>query len=78
MTFIIVDQTKKNIFDIQNSRKFPALNNYFKLYSKREHNKVQFITLDLYKPYYKLMHQLFLNAILIPGSFHIVFNFEMP
>ena len=28
--------------------------------------------MDLYKPYYKLMHSLFKNAILIPDRFHIV------
>jgi len=27
--------------------------------------------MDLYKPYYKLMHNLFKNAILIPDRFHI-------
>lgn len=76
MAFIIVDQAKKNIFDIQNSRRFHDLDKYFKLYSKRERDKVKFITLDLYKPYYKLMHQLFRNAILIPDRFHIVIQFR--
>ena len=28
--------------------------------------------MDLYKPYYKLMHSLFKKAILIPDRFHIV------
>lgn len=28
--------------------------------------------MDLYKPYYKLMHSLFKNAILIPDRFHII------
>jgi transposase len=28
--------------------------------------------MDLYKPYYKLMHNLFKNAILVPDRFHIV------
>ena len=28
--------------------------------------------MDLYKPYYKLMHSLFKNALLIPDRFHIV------
>ena len=35
-------------------------------------DKVNFITLDLYKPYYKLMNKLFHNATLIPDRFHIV------
>ena len=28
--------------------------------------------MDLYKPYYKLMHKLFKNAILISDRFHII------
>ena len=72
MAFIIVDQTKKNIFDINNSRKSLDIQHYFKRYSKKQRDKVKFITLDLYKPYYKLMHSLFKNAILIPDRFHIV------
>lgn len=72
LAFIILDQTNKNIFDINNSRKSLDIDKYFRNYSKRERDKVKFITLDLYKPYYKLMHSLFRNAILIPDRFHIV------
>ena len=72
MAFIIVDQNNKNIFDILNSRKSIDIERYFRRYSRKERLKVKFITLDLYKPYYKLMHKLFPNAILIPDRFHIV------
>lgn len=72
MAFIIVDQTNKNIFDINNSRKSIDIEKYFKHYSRKERKNVKFITLDSYKPYYKLMHSLFKNAILIPNRFHIV------
>ena len=34
--------------------------------------EVKIITMDLYKPYYKLMHSLFRNATLISDRFHIV------
>lgn len=72
MAFIIVDQTNKNIFDINNSRKSLDIKKYFSRYSKKQRDNVKFITLDLYKPYYDLMHSLFRNAILIPDRFHIV------
>jgi transposase len=72
MAFIIVDQNNKNIFDINNSRLSKDIEKYFKRYSKKERDKVKFITMDLYKPYYKLMHSLFRNAILISDRFHIV------
>ena len=72
MAFIIVNQDNKNIFDILDSRKSIDIEKYFSRYSRKERLKVKFITLDLYKPYYKLMHRLFPNAILIPDRFHIV------
>lgn len=72
MAFIIVDEENKNIFDLLNSRKVKDIKNYFKRYSKRQRDKVKFITMDLYKPYYKLMKRLFRNAIIVPDRFHIV------
>ena len=72
LAFIIVDQKKHNIFDINNSRLSLDLEKYFKRYSKDERYKVKFITMDLYKPYYTLMQKLFKNAILISDRFHIV------
>ena len=72
MAFIIVNQENKNIFDINNSRLSLDIEKYFKNYSLKERKKVKFITMDLYKPYYKLMSKLFRNAILIPDRFHIV------
>ena len=72
MAFIIVNQEEHNIFDINNSRMSIEIEKYFRRYSKQERDKVQFITMDLYKPYYKLMSNLFKNAVLIPDRFHIV------
>lgn len=72
MAFIIVDQNKKNIFDINNSRLSNDIYKYFSRYQRSERNNVKFITLDLYKLYYKLMHKLFPKAILIPDRFHII------
>ena len=72
MAFIIVNQDKRNIFDIRNSRLNKDIESYFKNYSKKERNKVKFITMDLYKHNYKLMHSLFRNAILIADRFHII------
>ena len=72
MAFIIVNQDNKNIFDINNSRLSKDIEKYFKRYSKQKRDKVKFITMDLYKPYYKLMSSLFKNAILIPDRFHII------
>ena len=72
MAFIIVNQDKHNIFDLNNSRLSLDIERYFKRYQKSERDKVKFITMDLYKPYYKLMPKLFRNATLISDRFHIV------
>ena len=56
MAFIIVNQDNKNIFGINNSRLFLDIEKYFKRYSRQERGKVQFITMDLYKPYKKIKH----------------------
>jgi transposase len=72
LAFIIVDQDKRNIFEITNSRLSKDIYHYFSRYQRSERNKVKFITMDLYKPYYILMKKLFKNAIIIPDRFHIV------
>ena len=59
MAFIIVNQESRNVFDINNSRLSKDIYKYFTRYQKSERKKVKFITLDLYKPYYSLMHTLF-------------------
>ena len=71
MALIIVDQVRANIFDINNSRLSKDIESYFNMYPKKERDKVKFITIDLYKPYYKLLKKIFRNAILIPDRFHI-------
>ena len=72
LAFIIVNQESRNIFDINNSRLSKDIYEYFSRYQRSERMKVKFITLDLYKPYYVLMHKLFPKAVLIPDRFHIV------
>ena len=66
MAFIIVNQDSRNIFDINNRLSYD-IEKYFKKYSKQERDKVKLIKL-----YYKIMHNLFKNAILISDRFHIV------
>ena len=72
LAFIIVNQDTHNIFDINKSRLSLDIKDYFKRYSKKERDNVELITMDLYKPYYSLMHSLFKNATLISDKFHIV------
>ena len=72
MAFIITDNDKGNIFDIQDSRKSADLNKYFRRYSKHERNKVKHISTDFYSGYIFLAKKLFKNAQISIDRFHIV------
>ena len=76
MAFIIYDHDKKTIFDLLDSRYSKDIYSYFMKYPYYERRKVKIITMDLYKPYYQLMHKLFPNAIIVPDRFHIVVQFR--
>ena len=72
MAFIITDNDKGNIFDINNSRKSKDLEKYFRRYPKNERNKVQLIATDFYSVYITLAKKLFKNADIVIDRFHIV------
>ena len=72
MAFIIVDNKTGNIFDIQDSRKSRDLYNYFHRYSKKERDKVKFISIDFFLGYITLAKKLFKNAKIVIDPFHIV------
>ena len=72
MAFIIVDNNSGNIFDIQDSRKSIDLQKYFKRYSKKERDKVRFISTDFYSGYIFLAKKLFKHANIVIDRFHII------
>lgn len=72
MAFMILDNQKGNIFDILDSRKSLDLEKYFERYSRRQRNKVQFISTDFYSGYISLANKLFRNASIVIDRFHIV------
>ena len=72
MAFIITDNDKRTLFDINDSRKSIDLEKYFKRYSKNERNKVEHISVDFYSGYIHLAKKLFKNANISIDRFHIV------
>ena len=72
MAFIIMDNDKRNIFDILDSRFSYDLEKYFRRYSRSQRNKVKVITTDFYSGYISLANKLFRNADVIIDKFHIV------
>ena len=72
IAFIITNNDKGNIFDIQDSRKSVDLDKYFRRYSKSERDKVKHISIDFYSGYIFLAKRLFKNANNSIDRFHIV------
>ena len=72
MAFIIINNDKGNIFDIQDSRKSVDLDKYFRRYSKSERDKVKHISIDFYSGYIFLAKRLFKNENISIDRFHIV------
>ena len=72
MAFIITNNNYGNIFDINDSRRSVDLEKYFKRYSKRQRDKVKFISTDFYSGYINIAKKLFKNADIVIDRFHIV------
>ena len=72
MAFIITDNDKGNLFDINDSRKSRDLENFFKRYSKKYRYNVKHISVDFYSEYIYLSKKLFKNADISIDRFHIV------
>lgn len=72
MAFIITDNDKGNIFDMNDSRKSRDLEKYFRRYPKWERDKVTHISIDFYSGYIYLAKKLFKNADISIDRFHIV------
>ena len=72
MAFIITDNIKGNIFDINDSRKSRDLEKYFRRYPKSERNKVKHISTDFFPGYIYLAKKLFKNSNISIDRFHIV------
>lgn len=72
MAFIITDNDKGNIFDINDSRKSRDLEKYFRRYPKFERDKVKHISTDFFPGYIYLAKKLFRNAEVSIDRFHII------
>ena len=72
MAFMIMDNDKRTIFDIKSSRKSIDLEHYFRIYQKRDRDKVQMISMDFYSGYIHLAKKIFRNANIVIDRYHIV------
>lgn len=69
---IITDPKNKKVLDITTTRTEAYLNGYFRQYPKDVRDSVKFVVIDMWRPYYSIMKQLFPKAIIIIDKFHFV------
>ncbi|WP_142351617.1 transposase, partial [Staphylococcus caeli] len=72
MSFIYCDGITHEILDILPDRRKGELEKYFSRFPLKTRARVKTISIDMYKPYIKLIKKLFPNAKIIIDRFHIV------
>lgn len=72
MSMILMNIANHRALDIILSRRNRYLRNYFLHYDRSTRLAVQTVTVDLYTPYQRLIHELFPHAIIIADHFHVV------
>lgn len=69
--FSLVDGTTGKVIDILPDRKFAYLHKHFRQYPLEVRKKVRYISMDMFKPYIKMVQTLFPNAQIVIDKFHI-------
>ncbi|WP_068991408.1 ISL3 family transposase [Streptococcus himalayensis] len=72
MSFIAQDFDTNNIIAILDGRTQATIRNHFLRYPRQVRNRVKFITMDMFSPYYQLAKQLFPHAKIVLDRFHVV------
>lgn len=72
MSFIFCNGDNSNIIDIVENRTLPYLIKYFRKFTYKARAGVKHICIDIYKPYMKLIKEVFPNAKIVLDKFHIV------
>lgn len=70
MSVVLVDIERHRVLDIIKDRN--NITNYFRQYDIVTRRAVKTVTVDLFTPYRKAIHELFPNAIIIADRFHVV------
>ena len=72
MSFIAQDFETNEVLAILDGRTQAVIRNHFLRYHRKVRERVQFITMDMYSPYYQLAKKLFPHAQIVLDRFHIV------
>lgn len=68
--FHIFDLDTGKTFDILESRTYDFLENYFSKFSSKQRSKVEFVSMDLYSPFKRIIKDKLFNAHVIADIFH--------
>ena len=69
---VLVDNEKRHIYDILDSRNKDHLSLYFSDIPREQRLKVKYITIDMWRPYKEVAAVYFPNAIVAVDPFHVV------
>lgn len=69
---ILCNPSKRKVIDIIPTRTESYLHAYFRQYPKDERDKVKYIVIDMWRPYYTCMSRLFPKATIIIDKFHFI------
>lgn len=69
---IFTDPDNREVLDILPVRTESSLSAYFRRYSREERDSVEYVVIDMWRPYYSVMRHLFPNAKVIIDRFHYI------
>ena len=72
MSFLFLNAESGQILNILPDRRMPALIRYFMSYSRKAREAVKTVCMDMYSPYFSVVHHCFPHAKIILDRFHIV------
>ena len=68
--FHIFDLKTHKTIDIVESRKYDVLETYFSKFSSNARKNVKYVSMDLYRPFKRIIQDKFINATIIADCFH--------
>ena len=71
-SFVMYDFIKHTMVDVTPCRRLEYLNTYFQKIPEEERNNVQYVCMDMYHPYKRLIKRYFKKANICVDSFHVI------
>ena len=69
---ILSDFVSHNVVDVVKNRQLKTMTEYFSQIPLKERLNVEFVNMDMWKPYKQITHSFLPNAIIVIDSFHVI------